>query len=79
MSSVLLPRKDLILCSPRTQRIASEILLLPEPLGPITVVIPGINSNFVLSAKDLNPCNSNLFKYIINHLKISSKYYTIIY
>ena len=30
----------------------------------ITVVIPGINSNEVLFAKDLNPCNSNFFKYI---------------
>ena len=64
MSSDLLPLKDFILCSPRTHLILSEILLLPDPFGPITVVIPGINSNTVLSAKDLNPCNSNLFKYI---------------
>ena len=37
---------------------------IAEPVGPITHVIPGINSNTVLSANDLNPCSSNLFKYI---------------
>ena len=61
-SSVLAPLRDFMLCSPNTQRIASEILLFPDPFGPITDVIPGINSNMVLSAKDLNPCNSILFK-----------------
>ena len=64
MSSDFAPLKDFILCSPNTQRIASDILLFPEPFGPITVVIPGLNSNTVLSAKDLNPCISILFKYI---------------
>ena len=54
-----------MLCSPSTHLIASEILLLPEPFGPITDVMPLLNSNIVLSAKDLNPCNSNLFKYIL--------------
>ena len=58
------PLRDFILCSPSTHLIASDILLFPEPLGPIAVVIPGLSSNIVLSAKDLNPCNSNLFKYI---------------
>ena len=55
----------LILCSPSTHLMLSEILLLPEPFGPITAVIPGLNSNTVLSANDLKPCNSNLFKYIL--------------
>jgi len=55
-----------MLCSPSTHLIASEILLFPDPFGPITLVIPGISSNIVLSAKDLNPCNSNLFKYIFS-------------
>ena len=43
------------------------MLLFPEPFGPITDVIPGLNSSTVLSAKDLKPCNSNLFKYILIH------------
>ena len=40
MSSDLLPLKDLILCSPRHHLIASDILLFPEPFGPIAAVIP---------------------------------------
>ena len=63
ISSDLEPLNDFMLCSPKTQRMASEILLFPEPLGPITEVIPGINSSVVLSANDLNPCNSIFFKY----------------
>ena len=65
MSSDLEPLSDFILCSPRTHLMASEILLFPEPFGPITAVIPFLNSNTVLSAKDLNPCISNFFKYIV--------------
>ena len=65
MSSDLEPLSDFILCSPRTHLMASEILLFPEPFGPITAVIPFSNSNTVLSAKDLNPCISNFFKYIV--------------
>jgi len=64
MSRDFVPLNDFMLCSPSTHLIASDMLLFPEPFGPITVVIPGISSNTVLSAKDLNPCNSNLFKYI---------------
>ena len=54
-SSILLPRRYLALCSPNTQRMASEILLLPEPFGPTTAVIPLSKVNSVLSAKDLKP------------------------
>ena len=64
MSSDFEPLSDFILCSPRTHLIASEILLFPDPLGPITAVLPGLNSNVVLLANDLNPCNSKLFKYM---------------
>ena len=66
ISSDFAPLNDLILCSPSTHLIASDILLFPEPFGPITVVIPSLNSSTVLSANDLKPCNSNLFKYIFS-------------
>ena len=38
-SSRLSERKDLILCSPITQRMASTILDLPQPLGPTIPVM----------------------------------------
>ncbi len=38
---------------------ASTRLLLPVPLGPTMAVMPGWKTIFVLSAKDLNPCNSS--------------------
>ena len=44
-------------CSPSAQRRASARLLLPDPFGPTTALIPGPNSTFVRSANDLNPCN----------------------
>ena len=40
-SSIAWPRSIFALCSPNTQRIASETLDLPEPLGPTTTVRPG--------------------------------------
>ena len=58
----------LLLCSPNTHLIASDMLLFPDPLGPITVVIPCFSSITVLSANDLNPCISILFKYMFYHL-----------
>ena len=61
-SSIFVPRRYFTLCSPRTQRMASEILLLPLPLGPTMAVMPGSNSIFTLSAKDLNPWAEKLFK-----------------
>ena len=62
-SSILLPRKLLADCSPKTQRMASERLDLPDPLGPTTAVIPRSNSMTVLSAKDLKPVISIRAKY----------------
>jgi hypothetical protein len=34
---------------------ASTTLLLPEPFGPTTAVIPGSNRSVVADAKDLKP------------------------
>src|SRR5689334_4442704 len=42
-------------CSPSDHRSASARLLLPDPLGPTTALIPGPNSTTVRSAKDLKP------------------------
>ena len=42
-------------CSPRAQRRASARLLLPDPLGPTTALMPGPNVTSVRSAKDLKP------------------------
>ena len=42
-------------CSPSAQRSASARLLLPEPLGPTTALIPPPNSTSVRSANDLKP------------------------
>ena len=55
ISSAFCPRKWRTLDSPKTQRIASVILLLPLPLGPTIPVMPGEKDTTVLSAKDLNP------------------------
>src|SRR3954453_6421894 len=54
-SSILPPRKAFAPCSPSTQAIASTTLLLPEPFGPTTQVMPGSNRSVVAEAKDLNP------------------------
>ncbi len=43
-------------CSPSVQRRASARLLLPEPFGPTTALIPGANSTTVRSANNLKPC-----------------------
>ena len=78
-SSILAPRSVLLLCSPITQRIASEIFDLPEPLGPTMAVISSPKRIRVLSGKDLKPCSSNDFKYTIKPLvKLynESVYYT---
>src|SRR5213593_5014518 len=37
---------------------ASLILLFPQPLGPTTATIPGLNSNAVRRKNDLKPCIS---------------------
>ena len=54
-SSILAPRRALERCSPITLSIASEILDLPEPLGPTIAVISFSKVRRVLSAKDLKP------------------------
>jgi hypothetical protein len=59
-SSIESPRSCLALCSPITQRIASETLVLPQPLGPITPVMPSPKARVVLSTNDLKPCSSSL-------------------
>jgi hypothetical protein len=46
-----------------TQDKASTTLLLPEPFGPTTQVIPGSNLSVVCEAKDLKPFKVMLFKY----------------
>ena len=55
-SSILELRSTLDFCSPKTQRMASTILVLPQPLGPTTVVIPFPSFKETLLAKDLKPC-----------------------
>src|SRR6185437_2631826 len=54
-SSSRCERRLRVLCSPKTQRIASTRFDLPEPLGPTTAVMPDSNSTVVGSAKVLNP------------------------
>ena len=54
-SSIEAPRRLLTLCSPSTQEIASEMLLLPQPLGPTIPVTPPLNETSCLSQKLLNP------------------------
>src|SRR5262245_10172935 len=57
-SAISPPRSDLADCSPRIQRTASTILLLPDPFGPTMAVTPSPKSNVVLSAKLLKPTSS---------------------
>src|SRR5437588_10931095 len=55
-SSMREPRKVLADCSPRTQEIASAMLDLPQPLGPMMAAIPSPwNFSSVRSQKDLKP------------------------
>src|SRR3569832_75685 len=54
-SSISLPRTEEGRVSPITQRIASNRLDLPQPLGPITAVRPGSTNSSVGSTKDLKP------------------------
>ena len=58
-SSIPLPRSCLGLCSPMTHLMASTILLLPQPLGPTTPLIPLGKGIIVFSGNDLNPFSSN--------------------
>src|ERR1041384_5926845 len=54
-SSISLPRMEEGRVSPMTQRMASNRLDLPQPLGPITAVRPGSTNSSVGSTKDLKP------------------------
>src|SRR2546430_7185266 len=58
-SAISPPRRLLALCSPKIQRTASTMLLLPEPLGPTIAVMPSPKVKLVLSAKLLNPIKSS--------------------
>ena len=55
MTSSARARRSARPCSPSAQRSASARLLLPDPLGPTTALIPGPNSTRVRSANDLKP------------------------
>ena len=57
-SSIERPRSWRADCSPRTQRIASATLDLPQPFGPTTPVTPSSKATTVLSMNDLNPTMS---------------------
>src|SRR5436305_12598394 len=55
-SSMRAPRRLLADCSPSTQEMASEILDLPQPLGPRMAATPSPwNLSSVRSQKDLKP------------------------
>src|SRR5260370_39396807 len=54
-------RRDLWLCSPRTQEMASTTLDLPQPLGPTMHVVPlPLNVSAVRSQNALKPIRSTL-------------------
>src|SRR5262245_23271188 len=54
-----LPRSRRGACSPITQRIASTTFDLPQPFGPTTPVMPGLNETTVRSTNDLKPWSSS--------------------
>src|SRR5487761_1193641 len=54
-SSIWPPRRLFSPCSPITHESASTMLVLPEPLGPTTQVMPGSNRSVVAEANDLKP------------------------
>src|SRR5260370_14230125 len=61
------PRRCFTLCSPRTQAIASATLLLPQPFGPTTAVMPSpVKMRSVWSAKDLKPVISRRLSLIVD-------------
>src|SRR5713226_1780204 len=60
-SDIRSARSDLWLCSPRTQEMASTMLDLPQPLGPMIHVSPlPLKVICVFSQNDLKPTNSTL-------------------
>src|SRR5947209_18751348 len=71
-SDISPPRSALADCSPKTQRIASETLDLPQPLGPTMAVTPGWKFREVLSAKDLKPKTVIFFRYMIKMVVLTA-------
>src|SRR5438876_6556694 len=63
-SAISPPRSALADCSPKTQRIASETLDLPHPLGPTMAATPGWKFRDVLSANDLKPNIVRFLRYM---------------
>ena len=63
-SSVFSPRTVLTRWPPRTHWMASTMLLLPVPLGPMMMVIPGLKTTFVRSGNVLKPWSSSLLMII---------------
>src|SRR5438132_6666265 len=63
-SSMVSPRSWRALCSPITQRMASETLVLPQPFGPMMPVMPPLKSTSVLSTNDLKPWRSRRWRNI---------------
>src|SRR5690349_18866801 len=61
-SSIFPPRSALAPCSPSTQAMASTTLLLPDPLGPTTALMPGSKRSVVAEAKDLKPRSVSVFR-----------------
>src|SRR6266404_1261862 len=68
-SAISPPRRALADCSPSTQRIASETLDLPHPLGPTIAVTPGWKFSEVLSANDLKPKTVKFLRYMMSKLR----------
>jgi len=63
-SSIFLPRRSDTRCSPMTHRMASMMLLFPQPFGPTMPLMPEEKSMTVLSRKDLNPMISSRLSFI---------------
>ena len=55
----------LMLNLPRTKQRASAMLLLPEPFGPTITFIEFSKGMSVFLAKDLNPCITIFFMWVI--------------
>ena len=64
ITSLMVPAlSDRLDCSPRAQRTASMMLLLPHPLGPAMQVTPSAMGKDVFLAMDLKPLISILFNF----------------
>ena len=61
-SSMDAPRRLLALCSPSTQEIASEMLLLPQPLGPTMPGHAALEGQLLLVAEGLEADDLDLLE-----------------